>query len=135
LTTIQESWNLQDKVEYDGELWTEEYLIDLLFLRLASIKESVCNDKAQTLQVRKYYKQANDLMKWIPVSKPPPEFVINISDLTPRLIEELTQNITSKKKNRISYVLTQAVGRLFENLDFDTCHLSIFRNLRVKFEP
>jgi hypothetical protein len=129
------SCDLQDKVKYDEDLWTEEYLIDLIFLRLASIKENLCNDKAQTVHVRKYYRQASELMKWIPVSKPPPEFIINISDLTPRLIKELTQNITSKEKTRITYVLTQAVGRLFENLNFDTCHLSILRNLNVRFEP
>jgi hypothetical protein len=128
------SCNLQDKAEYDEELWTEEYLIDLLFLKLASIKETVCNDKGQTVHFRKYYRQARELMKWIPITRPSPEFVINISDLTPRLIKELTQKITDEKNTRIIYVLTQAVGRLFENLDFDTCHLSILRNLKVRIE-
>jgi hypothetical protein len=125
-------YNLQDNVEYDEELWTEEYLIDLLFLRLASIKETVCNDKGQTVHVRKYYRQARQLMKWIPITRPHPEFVINISDLTPRIIKELTQIETCKKAR--NYIILQAVTRIFENLDFEYCHLSIFRNLRVRLE-
>jgi hypothetical protein len=126
------SRDLQDNVEYDGELWTEEYLVDLLFLRIASIKESVCNDKGQTVHFRKYYRQARELMKWIPIARPPPEFVINISDLTPRIIKELTQIETCKKAR--NYIILQAVTRIFENLDFEYCHLSIFRNLKVRFE-
>jgi hypothetical protein len=125
-------YNLQDNVEYDEELWTEEYLIDLLFLRLASIKETVCNDKGQTVHVRKYYRQARELMKWIPITRPRPEFVINISDLTPQIIKELTQPKTCKKAR--NYIILQAVTRIFENLDFEYCHLSIFRNLRVRLE-
>ena len=124
---------LQNKLDNDEELWTEEYLIDVLFLQLASIKETVCNDKGQTIQVRKYYRQARELIKWIPITNPPSEFVINTSDLTPRIIKELTQIKTCKKAR--SYIIIQAVARIFENLDFEYCHLSILRNLRVRFEP
>jgi hypothetical protein len=35
----------------------------------------------------------------------------------------------------VQYVVAQAVGRIFENLDFEYYHLSIAKNLRVRFEP
>jgi hypothetical protein len=62
-------------------------------------------------------------MKWIPISKPSPVFVINISDLTPRIKSEIAA--ISQTTTTLQYVLTHAVGRIFENLDFDYYHLSI----------
>jgi hypothetical protein len=85
------------------------------------------------LTVRKYYRQARELMKWIPIAKPSPEFVINASDLSPKVIEELEVRIDNP--STLSYILKQAAGRVFENLDFDYYHLSVARNLRVRIEP
>lgn len=96
--------------------WTEERLIDELFLRLATIPD------------RKYYNQALTLRKWIPISKPAPEFVVNMSDLTPRLIAEL-QALDD------SYTIVKlAVGRIFENIDSEQYHLSIASKLRVRID-
>jgi hypothetical protein len=98
----------------DRSYWTEERLIDELFLRLATTANN------------KYYNQALTLRKWIPIAKPPPEFIVNMSDLTPRLIAEL-QAIDD------SYTIVKlAVGRIFENIDSDQYHLSIASKLKVR---
>jgi hypothetical protein len=115
------------------EYWTTECLIDQLFLNLCSSKQTIINDNCRTITVRKYYRQARELMKWIPIAKlSSNEFVIYISDLTPSVRKEI-ESISNNHKT-LQYVLTQAVGHIFENLDFEYYHLSIARNLRVRFE-
>jgi hypothetical protein len=81
--------------------------------------------------VRKYYRRARDILKWIPISKPAPVFIINISDLPQSILKELEQ---VKDTETITYILTQGAGRIFENLAFKCYHMSIARNLRVGFE-
>jgi hypothetical protein len=113
------------------ELWTTEYLVDQLFLCLAGIRENTTNKNDGTIPVKKYYSQARRPMKWIPIARPAPEFIINISDLRPKVRKEIESIIDSP--TTLQYVLIQAVGRIFENIDFDSYHLSIARNLKVKF--
>jgi hypothetical protein len=111
--------------ELREDLWTEECLIDELFLLLAATKKIVKqNDKFIT--VYKYYTQARQLMEWIRIANPTPEFIVNISDLTPRIISEL------KALDDPRYVLKSAVGRIFENIDPRRYHLSIARKLKVR---
>jgi hypothetical protein len=117
----------------EQELWTTECLVDQLFLCLAGTNEYITtNTNDETIPVKKYYSQARQLMKWIPIARPAPEFVINISDLKSKVRKEIESIIDSP--STLQYVLTQAVGRIFENIDFDYYHLSIARNLKVKFE-
>jgi hypothetical protein len=115
-------------------VWTIECTVDELSLCLSGTKETITNDKGRSILVKKYYSQARQLMKWIPIAKPPPDFIINISDLTSRKLKEEIANLVHHPKT-MQYVLTQAVGRIFENLDFEYYHLSIAKNLRVRFEP
>jgi hypothetical protein len=72
-------------VDNELEFWTAEALIDELSLCLAKVKQIVTNKENdfRQLTIRKYYRQARDLMKWIPIAKPSPPFIIYISDLTP----------------------------------------------------
>jgi hypothetical protein len=123
------------------EVWSIECLVDELQLILCKVVEHITftieNDgwgqsKTKTLTVHKYYRQARELMKWIPVAKPP-EFVINASDLSPKIIEELEDRVDHLPTLR--YIFKEAVGRIFENLDFDRYHLTIARNLRVRIDP
>ena len=44
------------------EEWTTEYSVDQLFLNLVSIKEPFQTDKGKIILVRKYYRQARQLM-------------------------------------------------------------------------
>jgi hypothetical protein len=123
--------------EYENgqkEYWTTECLVDQLFLNLCSSRQAIVNDNGRIITVRKYYAQARELMKWIPIARlPSNEFVINISDITPAIRKEIESIVNSPKM--LQYILTQAVGRIFENLDFEYYHLSVARNLRVRFEP
>jgi hypothetical protein len=106
------------------EYWTEQCLIDELFLQLAGTKQTIKhNDKS--VIIRKYYNQALTLRPWIAVADPTPKFVINSCDLTPRIISEL------RTIDDHEYVLKQAVGRIFENIDFRLYHLSIAKVLEV----
>lgn len=113
----------------EQELWTTECLVDQLFLCLAGITD---NNNDRSIPIKKYYSQARSLMKWIPIARPAPEFVINISDLGLKVRKEIESIINTP--TTLQYVLPQAVGRIFENIDFNYYHLSIARNLKVKFE-
>ena len=68
----------------DIEYWHFGYLIEVLFLQLAKIKE-ILHSNGTKVTIYKYYNQALRMWKWIPISKPKAKFVVNISDLTPRM--------------------------------------------------
>jgi hypothetical protein len=79
---------------------------------------------------RKYYNQAHHYLK-VAAFKPVPYFVVNLSDLTPRLIEELYGLDNTDR----SHFLQQAVGRIFEDVNFELYHNSISRVLKVELQP
>ena len=121
-------------------VWSIECTIEKLELDLSWVVENITfalkGDDSQgtkLLTVHKYYQQARDLMMWIPIARPVPEFVINAKDLSPKVIEELEARIDDLPT--LTYILKQAVGRIFENLNHAYFHLSIARNLRVRIEP
>lgn len=130
----------------DSEVWSIECTLDELLLDLCRTKEVIEIDRGfyvdgkrsiKTFIVHKYYRQARELMRWIPRVRPDtkeaPEFVINANDLSPKVIEEL--EIRANNLPAIGYILKQAAGRVFENMDYEFYHLSIARNLRVRMEP
>lgn len=110
--------------------WTEECLIDEIFLQLAGTKEIVKHN-GKSITIHKYYHQAFTQRKWIPIAarrkNPVPQFIVNMTDLTTRIIAELK----TLDRDGYEYVLKQAVGRIFENIDSRQYHLSIARNLEV----
>jgi hypothetical protein len=57
-----------------------------------------------------------------------PVFVVNVSDLSARIVTKL------KILDDPQIVLKQAVGRIFENIDFRQYHLSIGKVLEVVLE-
>lgn len=114
----------------DDERWTTECLVDELFLYLANFKEIIENIQGQTLEVNKYSQQANELITRIPDAKPTPTFIIYLSDLTPKLIQELKHSSNEERR----YVVMQAVGRIFENINLRLYHLSIAKKLKVQFK-
>jgi hypothetical protein len=124
----------------DHEVWSIECTIEELALDLSRAVENITpfdNEDGQgmkTLTVKKYYQQAKTLGKWIPISKLAPEFVINVRDLSPKVIEELEARIDDDLST-FTYMLKQAVGRIFENIGHTYYHLSIARKLRVRMEP
>jgi hypothetical protein len=117
-------------IEIPRFLWTREKLIDELLLHLARVSEIVIDEEGKKIAVKKYYRRAKELERWIPIARPPPEYIIDISDLDDRLRKELLDEITSNDARH--GVLKEAVGRIFENLNFKRYHLSIARNLKVR---
>jgi hypothetical protein len=120
---------LKEDEEQEHEYWTEECLVDETFLQIAGTKE-IIKYRGKSLTIYKYYNQALRLLNWIPIAEPTPEFIINISDLTPRIIAELQ----ALKERTYNYITKQAVGRIFENIDFRQYHLSIARKLKVRLD-
>ena len=113
----------------DIEYWTIAHLTDELFLQLAKTKE-IINYNGKQVSTYKYYNQALRMWKWIPISKPKAKFIINISDLIPRIFCELK----SLDKHTAQYVLKESVKRIFENIDFKFYHEHIEDNLEVVLE-
>src|ERR687888_1242316 len=118
--------------------WTSNYLIDRLKQFLATIENNYNNtsditendkrkfyEKWGFSESRKYYFQAYNLLK-IGAFKPVLPFIINLSDLTPRLLKELYELDHEDR----DYVLRQAVGRIFEDVNFKLYHNSISKVLK-----
>lgn len=108
------------------ERWSEQCLIDELFLELATTKSLVSHNGRCGITVYKYYNQAIALLKWIPIARPVPKFVVDMSDLSARVISEL------KVLNNSQIILKQAAGRIFENIDERQYRLSIASKLKVR---
>ncbi len=117
---------------------TSNYLIDRLKAILAKttgennlIHRPWLNEKRKAVfGDRKYYNQAFDLLS-IGALEPVPYFIINLSDLD----HEIRSELSGLSKNSRQFVLKQAVGRIFEDINSDLFHKSISKVLRVKFEP
>ena len=123
--------NPQNKLNcHDDEAWTKNCLIDRLKQHLAIVGAGN-NDYKDNLQdkrvfdSRKYYNRAHHFLK-IGVLNPVPTYVVNLSDLTPKLIKEIYE--LSDEKDR-GYVLKQAVTRIFEDVNFELYHNSVSRVL------
>jgi hypothetical protein len=111
------------------ERWSEQYLIDHVFLELATTKLLIVSHNGQCgITVYKYYNEAFRIFRYLPLAKPVPEFVINLSDLSSRVVAEL------KCLKHPFDVLKQAVGRIFENIDPVRYHQSIASKLQVRTE-
>ncbi|HJT49787.1 MAG TPA: hypothetical protein VJ729_16525 [Nitrososphaeraceae archaeon] len=118
-----------DASDVDYDQYSEDFLIEEIALALATTKEKVIVNYAglqqQQALVSKYYKQAEYLKYKIPIYQPTPVFTIDIADLDDRLIAELYALDDPK------YILRQAVGRIFENIDDRYYHLAIAKLLDV----
>jgi hypothetical protein len=74
-----------------------------------------------------YYKTYHYLKLGLFLKKDAPPFKISLSHLSPEILFELSQLEEKEKK----FVLKQAVGRIFEDINFDLYHDSISANLEV----
>jgi hypothetical protein len=110
----------------DVKAWLTSYLIDHLSQHLATYTEVKTNSEDETIHVCIYYDQALQMLK-IGSYDPVPPYVINFSHLTPRLQTELDQ----LHDLDFTYVLKQAVSRIFEDINLELYHNSISRALRV----
>lgn len=107
---------------------TEACLVDCLKQNLATITERITiTDTEKIYDNRKYYNQAHNLLK-IRACKPVPHFLVSVSDLWPELLKELR----ILNRSDLKFVLKQAVGRIFEDINSDLYHNSISRVLEVR---
>jgi hypothetical protein len=92
------------------------------------VKETLTNNEGSSIvESSKYYDLAFQLQK-LGALKPTPTFVIGAADLSTALREELN-NLDPYTRQ---YVLHQAVGRIFEDINLELFHNSISRVLKVK---
>ena len=116
-------------LDIGNNLWSVNYIIDRLKQHLASFRYILRNCEGERVEGRKYYDQAYQ-MQAIGAFKPTPSFIVHLSDLTPKLIKEI-----SKLDNETrGYVLLQAVGRIFEDINSELYHNSISKVLKVRLE-
>ena len=102
--------------DYDKEL---DFSIDTKDPK--SIEKKIYDDRWY------YYKAYHYLKLGLFLRKDAPPFKVSLSHLSPEIIYELSQ---LNKKDR-KFVLKQAVGRIFEDINFDLYHDSISANLEV----
>jgi hypothetical protein len=115
--------------EESSTCWTLNYTIERLKEHLASVKHTIVINELLMIRARKYYDQAFDLLK-IGAFKPKPSFLIYLTDFDndPRLLKELY----GLDEETLVYVLLQAVGRIFEDVNSKLYHNSISKVLKVK---
>jgi hypothetical protein len=121
--------------------WSNSCLVDNLKHHLATVKLSKSKENTDLLDIendkfnsyfclisnRHYVNQAFHYLK-IGAYRNPPEFLVSLSDLSPRLIKELA---TLDIKER-DFVLKHTVGRIFEDINLELYHNSISKVLNVR---
>ena len=124
-----------DTVQASYDFWTTERLVDELAFCLSSVASYIIKEYTNQIHIiHKYSAQAEWMFHRINIWKPTPEFVINISDLTSRLKQELKE--ISSTPETLNYVITQAVAKIFEAVNFEYYHRSgIAGKLRWRLDP
>ena len=129
--------------EKEEEYWTNARLQDEFFLDLTKPRREIkiidgngVTDKS--IHFKKYYYQTFLKMYRIPLTEQHPKsereavtFVINFSDLSPKVQAEFLEYCKLYDKRHVTLLLKEVVIRLFENLDYDYAHMSVMKNLRV----
>ena len=114
----------EEKTIVVKEAWSMERLIDELFLELDNVKEI---DEKSGLVKRKYEERAKWLMHRIPVYRPAPPFIVNLSNLDSIRIKEELADLDNKT---LDYVMKESIGRIFEGIDQCYFRLSVRRFLQ-----
>lgn len=117
----------------DDNLWTAGRLADELFLNLASIKVKIYNNEGIPVTVHKYYHQVREKIYHIPLYGNLVPFVIHLSDLTEKIRKELIDYYNDAGERGFTMLLKLAACRIFENLDPEYTHVSVMKNLKVRF--
>jgi hypothetical protein len=100
------------------EEYTIERTVDELYLCLLKAKDN------------HYDEQAIYLIYRIPIYRPVPIFDIRIADISKQVQKELDDRWNYK--NKIDYILKEAVGKIFKNINERYFLLSVKQLLRVR---
>ena len=112
----------------EKELWTTAKFKDEFFLCLSKVP-----DENLFYLDRKYYALAKELLYRIPVYRPAPTFIFNVSDLSPRCKDEFIKFVNLNSKKEIKYFLKDIAVKFFEAVNYDYSHISVIRHLKVGF--
>lgn len=116
------------KAREEKELWTTAKFKDEFFLCLSKFP-----DENLFYLDRKYYSLAKELLYTIPVYRPPPTFIFNVSDLSPRCKDEFIEFVKLNSKKEIEFFLKDIAVKFFEAVDYDYTNQSVIRHLKVGF--
>jgi len=117
--------------EENVEYWTTEYIADRLFFEMTeSIDDAQgWEDYPLKEQRKRYYDRARDAIR-MAAGRPSPIFVINITDLTTRLKIELSE----LDEDTLDYVVSEAIGRICEDVNSELYYLTLTKCLGWRFE-
>jgi len=122
------------------EEWTTEAVVDELAYRLSTFKIAAVactldfdkksydqySERGNEIYIsNKYIKQAERLIYRIPIWRPPPEFLVSLGDLTPRLRAELKQLLKERSYETLNYIVQHALAVVFECVNERYFHLSV----------
>lgn len=122
--------------ELSNELWTTAAIQDELTFQLSSVCSFKIDENTQAIHItHKYYDRADFVLYRINVYNPPPLFIINRSDLTPKLQSNLEQLYKSCRYT-FDRLVTAAVQWIFESVNKRYYHVSnIAYKVCWRFEP
>jgi hypothetical protein len=128
--------NASKKDEPSGELWTTRAIKDELTFQLSSVCSLKIDEKTHLFHiVHKYYDRADFVLYRINIYRPPPVFIINLSDITPKLQSELDEVYKSSPKT-FDRVVTNAIQCILESVNKRYYHVSnIAYKVCLRFEP
>ena len=128
----------------DSQPWSTQYLIDEITISLLDTKAVFCMLDGLTRDVRMqdiknlgrgvirrlYEAQARYKMYRMSIFQPPPTFVVYLKHLDDRVKQELK----SLDRETKDFVMREAIGRIFEQVDSRYFLLSVKPLLRWRFE-
>jgi hypothetical protein len=111
--------------------FTKAALSEELYLQLYGLQIKILNpNSGEEILVRKYEEQARYLMYRIPIYRPMPDFIINISDI-PRLIKNALDELDDFALND---VIKDGISRFFLNINERYFRLNVKKLLRWRLE-
>jgi hypothetical protein len=106
------------------EPWSTNYIKDELTFQLSSTKSSLIDEKNRDIPtINKYHDHAEFVLYRINLYKPSPEFLINRSDLTSRLKNELERLYKSSPK-LFEQIVTESVQTILEGVNQRYYHVN-----------
>jgi hypothetical protein len=118
------------EVEPKREYWLLSYTIDQLFNEMSETVEIVIVGGKRN-HTYKYHDRALKIFELFGITKSNLDFVINFSDLSPRLIAEL--KVLDKKS--ADNAIKLAVDKIFESIDSERYrNFDVSKRLKVRFD-
>ncbi len=117
------------------DFWTVAATKDELTFQLSTVRSFTINENTKAIHItHKYNEQAEFVLYHINIYNPRPEFIINCSDLTSRLLSEL-KRLRRSSHRTFDKIVTEAVEAILEGVNERYYHLSgIAGKIRWRFD-